>query len=158
MLRRLLLALGLALGASIAQAQIRLDIDGAPNDVAENVRNHIGAIADSEVKHPRRLRRRLRQTIPLATEALGYYRTRFTLKIDGKRVRLSLQLDEPVLWAPAVVRIEGDAGKIKAIQNRAASPPMVAGQRIDQGTYDNFKRDLLEACLEYGFLDAGYRT
>lgn len=153
-----MLALGLALATSIACAQTRLDIDGAPDDVANNVRNHIGAISDSELKHPRQLRRRLRQTIPGATEALGYYNTRFVLKVDGSTVHLTLQLQEPVLWSRPDIRVEGPAAELKTVKARIAAAPMVADTRVDQGDYDRFKRDLLETCTEYGFLDATYRT
>lgn len=153
-----MLALGLALATSVASAQARLEIDGAPDDVANNVRNHIGNITDSEIKHPRQLRRRLRQTIPRATEALGYYNTRFELKVEGKTARLTLQLKDPVLWSPPDIRVEGSAAQLKTIQTRIASAPMVADGRVNQGDYDRFKRDLLDTCTEYGFLDASYRS
>lgn len=154
--RALVLLLGLCTG--LAHAQVRLDIEGAPDDVTTNVRNHIGAIADSELKHPRQLRRRLRQTVPRATEALGYYNPKQTLKIDGNTVHLTLQLGEPVLWAVPEVRVDNEAGQIKAIARKAAAAPMQAGKRLNQGAYDQFKRELLDLCLEYGFLDAHYQS
>lgn len=156
--RASLLALGLFLITGFAYAQIRLNIDGAPDDVANNVRNHIGVITDSEIKHPRQLRRRLRQTIPGAAEALGYYNTRFKLKIDGNTAHVTLQLGEPVLWSRPDIRVEGPAAQLKPIKTRIASTPIVADARVNQGDYDRLKRDLLETCAEYGFLDANYRT
>jgi translocation and assembly module TamA len=153
-----LLMLGLTFGVAPAYAQVRLEIDGAPDDVADNLRNHIGDIADTEIQHPRQLRRRVRQTLPNATEALGYYNTRFEMTIDGKIVRVKLQLDEPVRWAPPVIAVAGTASTLKTIKSHIASTPLRPGERMNQGVYDTFKRDLLENCLEYGFLDATYRT
>jgi len=153
-----LLLTGLCLIAAPSWAQIRIDITGADPELSNNVRNHIGVIADDEVAHPRKLRQRLRQIIPLATEALGYYGTHFDLKIDDKTVVIQLKPGEPVRWLSPNLQVDGEAAELEAVQTKLKNVPITAGAVINHGDYDRFKRELLETCLEYGFLDARYEA
>lgn len=139
-----------------ALAEVRVEVSGGNTVLNTNVRNHIGQLHAHELQRPRFLQRRLRRLIPPAAEALGYYETRFELKIDGETARISLMPGEPVRWTAPDIRILGEAAQLKPMTTRVREAPIRAGDVLDHGVYDRFKRDLQEACREYGFLDARY--
>lgn len=156
-LRPLLACMALLLAVQ-ASAEIRLDISGADADIVANITHHIGAVADSEIEHPNQLRRRLRQAVAKASEALGYYDMRFGLQIDDHTVNIRLTPGQPVLWLKPDLRVEGEAQRLRAVQTKLAAAPMTADTVINHGSYDRYKRELLDTCIEYGFLDARYQT
>ena len=46
--------------------------------------------------------------------------------------------------------------QIDAIAKRVDRQPFSVGETINHRTYDSYKRELLELCQEYGFLDAEF--
>lgn len=154
----LLLLTGASLLAMPARADVQLKISGADADLVANVTHHVGAVTDAEINRPRQLRRRLRLAITTASEALGYYDTHFTLQLDNQTVNIQLDPGQPVLWLKPELRVEGAAQQVRAIQAKLASTPLTAGAVLNHGSYDRYKRELLDTCIEYGFLDARYQA
>ncbi len=139
-----------------AHAQLRIEIDGAPDFIAENIRNHIGAISDIERERPRLLHKKLADSIRDATQALGYYETTFRHTLKNNTLQITIDLGPAVTWAPAHIELIGAVSTLKQAKKIVADAPFTAGTTIDHAIYENFKRELLETCQKNGFLDAHY--
>lgn len=139
-----------------AQAQLRIEIEGAPDFIAENIRNHIGTISNIERERPRLLRRKLADSIRNATQALGYYEATFKYTLADDRLQIDINLGSPVTWAAAQIELTGTTATLKQAKKMAQNPPFATGAIVNHAAYETFKRDLLEVCQQNGFLDAHY--
>lgn len=137
-------------------AQLRIDIDGTPTDIAENIRNHIGSISDVERERSRLLQKKLDDAIRDATQALGYYETTYRYTLEENSLQLTVNLGQPVTWSPAEIELTGDVAALPAATKMLQNAPFVANETINHATYETFKRELLETCQQNGFLDAHY--
>lgn len=151
-----LLIAGVLLLSTMAVAQVRIDVSGGDDALNRNVRNHIGALEEKDLERPRRLNRRLRKLVTPAAEALGYYELRYALSIEDKTLHVKLTPGEPVRWAEPEIDIVGDAAQLKPVARRLQEAPIRAGEVINHGVFDQYKRDLHDICTEYGFLDSRY--
>jgi len=157
MFRRAILCLAaLLLCSGIAHAQITIEIDGADKALAENIRNHIGEVSEVEQQRPRLLRKKLDNSVRDATQALGFYEATYTYSLDGDLLTLHVTPGEPVLWDAPQFDIRGEAAQLKELRKLLENNPFQHRQPVNHGTYDNFKRQLLEIAQENGFLDAHY--
>jgi len=141
---------------NFAAADIRLEINGTDDAVAENIRNHIGAITDTEPQRPRQLQQKLTGAITNATQALGYYETQFRSQLQKDVLTIDIDLGPPIVWQPADIAVLGGAEKLRAVSNVLAQSPLSVGATINHQAYETLKRRLLEACQENGFLDARF--
>lgn len=137
-------------------AETRIVVSGIPKPVADNIRLHIGTLSDRELQQPRLLNRKLTTAIRDASEALGYYDPQYQYTLRDDTLKITVQSSTEIRWAPAQIHIEGPAAQIDAIAKRAARQPFTVGKTISHRTYDSYKRELLELCQEYGFLDAEF--
>ncbi len=142
--------------AGVAQAQLRVDIDGAPPTIEENIRNHIGVISDSERERPRLLRKKLGESVRDATQALGYYEAKFTYQLRDGELSIHIDLGTPVTWATAHIELTGDSNRLEDVRALIENAPFRSNEIVNHTTYENFKRELLEICQQQGFLDAHY--
>ncbi|MFT3930233.1 MAG: autotransporter assembly complex family protein [Spongiibacteraceae bacterium] len=140
----------------IAHAQLRIDIDGASGEVAENIRNHIGTISDIERDRERLLRKKLNDSIRNATQSLGYYESTYSYQLDGNTLRINVNLGQPVVWRDARIQLIGESAALKTARKMIENSPFKTGEIINHATYETFKRELLETCQHQGFLDAHY--
>ncbi len=153
---RYLSFIALLLFCSLARAQIRIEIEGAPSAIAENIRNHIGTISSIERERSRLLRKKLNDSIRDATQALGYYEATYRYAWADDTLQINVELGTPVTWSPAQIELIGDAVTLKQAQKLIQNSPFVEGKTINHAAYENFKRELLETCQQNGFLDARY--
>lgn len=153
MLHRLL-SFALILLAGAALADPSFELKGVEGELATNVRHHIGSISENELKHKRLLRQKLKNDIPQAMRALGYYESHFEFSRKGDTVQITIEPGPVVTWGEPEIHIDGDAGDIRTIQRLLQRPPFRPGEAINHQTYERYKRELLEQCQEYGFLDA----
>lgn len=151
----LLLLIGLA--PALWAAPVRVEVSGGSTLLQTNVRNHLGALDSDELERRRRLERKLRRAVTDAAEALGYYEATFTTTIDGQRLRIELEPGERVRWGEPTIHVDGDAAALSALRKQIAGHPFGRDAGLNQRTYERYKRQLLETCQEYGFLDARYR-
>lgn len=140
-----------------AVAAPRLELNGVEGQVATNIRNHLGSVEELHKHRPRLLKQKLNGAIRNATQALGYYETRFEYRKDGERLIVDIELGPPVKWTAPDIAISGDAAELPAVKRIQRRPPVVAGAVINHQTYEELKQRLLEACQEHGFLDARFR-
>lgn len=139
-----------------AHAQLRIEIEGAPDFIADNIRNHIGTISKIERERPRLLRKNLQDAIRDATRALGYYETTFKQQFSGDTLHITVDLGPPVVWAPAQIELTGAVATLRQTQRMVSNTPLKTGTTINHTTYETFKRELLETCQKNGYLDAHY--
>jgi translocation and assembly module TamA len=139
-----------------AHAQMRVEIKGTPDFIAENIRNHIGSVSDIERARPRLLEKKLIVSIRDATQALGYYETTFQHQIKDDTLRITIDLGPPVVWAAPQIELIGAVATLKPATKMTQAPPFIIGATINHATYETFKRELLETCQQNGFLDAHY--
>jgi translocation and assembly module TamA len=155
MLRRVL-SWFLLLSCSAAFAQITIEVDGADEALSTNIRNHIGDISEQEQHQPRLLQRKLDKSVRDATQALGYYAADFHYTLDDDTLRIRINPGAPTVWSAPQIEISGDAAALPEAQKLINAAPFEAGRIIDHSAYETFKRELLAACQENGFLDAHY--
>jgi len=152
--RRLPLALLVFCSAALADPEIKLK--GVEGQLADNVLHHIGSISDNEFEHPRLLRQKLKNDIPQAMRALGYFESHFEFSREKNSVTIDIDLGPAVAWAEPQIHIDGGAADLRPVRKLLDNQPFKVGATINQQTYENYKRDLLELCQEYGFLDARF--
>lgn len=138
-------------------AQPSVDIQGANNELTENIRHHIGELSPRELQQSRALHKKLEAAITEASQALGYYGTHFDYHLNEDRLRINVTPGAAVRWAEADISLDAAAATVPAIQDFLNRPTFVSGQRIRHRQYERFKNDLLEQVQEYGFIDAEYR-
>lgn len=155
MLRRVLSCI-LLLSCSTAFARINVEVDGADEALSNNIRNHIGDITEQEQQQPRLLQRKLDKTVRDATQALGYYDAHFQHTLRDDTLRIRINPGTPTVWSAPQITISGDAATLPEVRKLIDAAPFSAERVIDHSVYETFKRELLAACQENGFLDAHY--
>ncbi len=140
----------------IAHAQARIDIDGVPEAIAENIRNHIGAISNIERDRERLLQKKLKKSISDATQALGYYEATFSYAFDNDILHIDVEPGPAVTWSSTRIQLSGDSATLESAKTMMENSPFQAGEVINHAKYETFKRELLETCQQHGFLDAHY--
>lgn len=150
------LAACLFLFCSIAAAAPRLELNGVDGKIEENIRNHIGSVVDLSQQRPRLLKQKLTSSITDATQALGYYETKFEYRRQDDVLIVDIELGPPVKWNASDIAIKGAAAELHAVRNVKKESPIVVDAVMDHQSYEHLKQRLLEACQENGFLDARF--
>jgi translocation and assembly module TamA len=153
---RFYLALSILLLCNIAAAAQRLELRGVDGKIEENIRNHIGNVAELNLQRPRLLKQKLTGAITDATQALGYYEAKFSYSYENEVLTIEVELGPPVTWGAPDIVIEGAAAELNAVHNVRKESPVVIGAVMDHQSYERLKQRLLEACQENGFLDARF--
>lgn len=152
------LFLGLCLySVAVSGAPPSLEIRGASSELSDNIRHHIGELAPRELQQPRILQKKLDIAITEASQALGYYGSRFVYQWSDNRLRVDVTPGTAVRWGDAEITLNAAATEITAIRAFLGQPVFVPGERMRHRRYERFKSELLEQVQEYGFIDAQYR-
>jgi translocation and assembly module TamA len=155
---RLITGIGLLMLSSWCVADIQIP------DVPETVRNNIlpqlslsDQRCDAQVDTPLMRKRTLKET-DQALQALGYYQTEIQLNFSKHEkcwiAEIKFSLPPPVILRQVKVDIVGDAQQLPAFI--AVSTHLQPGERLNHRDYENLKRDLQEAALQYGYFDAQF--
>ncbi|WCD78151.1 autotransporter assembly complex protein TamA [Pseudomonas sp. TUM22785] len=155
-----LLALGLSCLCSTALAKASLDVKVTPANAAlkANIEAFIGSLGDRDETALRRYRRAAEDQAQQAVQALGYYQAEIDSRVlSGNDPKLQLEVvpGEPVRLRNVQVRIEGEAGVLKAFrvpQSKALQP----GQPLNHGAYEDAKKLIQNQALRYGFFDGKF--
>lgn len=141
-------------------AQPSIEITGAGTRLTDNLRVHIGDVEERLLTEPRNLERKLAAAVTDASQALGFYRTTFSWRIDssakGPHLVLHVTPGPRLRWRAPRIQIDGDAAESRAVARLLADPPFRIGEPAIQQHYDDFKRNLLETAIASGHLDAAY--
>ncbi len=153
---RLLRGAALLLLATSASAELRIEVRGVDEELAANIRHHIGELGERERSRPRQLQQRLERAVTEASQALGYYRSEFHYQLNGDRLQLEVSADNIVYWEEPEISVDAEATAVPAIAKLLSNHPFIAGERIRHPHYDSYKQQLLELLREHGFIDARY--
>lgn len=143
-----------------ASATVRLDIDGAPAELRENIRAHVGDLPQESADTGRRLQQRILQAARQAANALGYYNSGFDLRRERKDDHVILHLQvvpgERVIISSADIELTGAADHDPEFQQMRDRLPIKVGQPLNHGEYESAKHRLQNLALRRGYFDAKF--
>jgi translocation and assembly module TamA len=153
------LLLAVCFGAP-ASAAVRLEISGAPGDLRDNIRAHVGVLPETPDADGRRLQRRIRGAAEQAAQALGYYNSRIELdrarRDDDVVFRLAVRPGQRTRITSIELDIQGDAADDQVFARARRRLPIAVGQPLDHGSYEDAKRILQNLALRRGYFDARF--
>ncbi|HKE93770.1 MAG TPA: POTRA domain-containing protein, partial [Povalibacter sp.] len=152
-----------ALLSSPAVARIDIDIPDVTPEIANNVRAFLSLTryADRPDISPEvmgRLQRRIVSETRRALEPLGFYEPEVTFETVNTggnwRVTLHITPGRPVRLSEVSVRVTGPGESERALQEIIEARALKPGLRLNHGTYEAVKANLLRVARNEGFLDA----
>lgn len=138
-----------------------ITINGADDELRANILSHLrigGESCDTEMGRLLRLQNQVRTNTERAANALGYYKSNFSLNFGSGESCWSLQIDidpgEPVTIQQLMIALNDEsAGIFRDIINQS---PLALGQRLNHGLYESLKNDLSTAAVENGYFAARF--
>ncbi|MBW1635244.1 MAG: outer membrane protein assembly factor [Deltaproteobacteria bacterium] len=114
-------------------------------------------LGDREV---RRLHRQAENDIRSALAPFGYYQPQITTGLikedEGWRALYIIEKGEPILVKKVECSIVGSGRNSEQLSAAVASFPLNHGDILDQSLYEKGKKQLINAALDEGFLEAGF--
>jgi translocation and assembly module TamA len=156
-------ALACSLWNGAARAEIEIDIPDVTDAVESNIRGFLSLTryADRKDITPEtmmRLERRIVTETREALEPLGYYEPeveyRTTQDGDRWRVVINVRPGRPVRVSEVDINIVGAGRDLRALRELIEERDLKPGLRLNHGTYDKVKSQLLRTARNQGFLDA----
>lgn len=146
--------------AGTAAAAVRLDIEGAPAALRDNIRAHVGELPQDDSATGRREQRRILAAARQAAEALGYYHSSLQLEHErrGEDVvqRLRVTPGEQVRIGSVELRLTGAAEHDPVFATVLQELPLRSGQPFNHGDYEAAKQTLQNLALRRGYFDARF--
>jgi translocation and assembly module TamA len=148
-----------------ARADIEIAIPDVTEQVATNVREFLSLTRYAERKDisqetMSRLLRRVVTETQQALEPLGYYEPQVTYdaKQNGEhwQVTIHVQPGRPVRLSDVTINTTGPGAHVAAIQEVLDERELKPGLRLNHGTYERVKGNLLRAAKNAGYLDAHF--
>ncbi|MGH8177385.1 MAG: autotransporter assembly complex protein TamA [Steroidobacter sp.] len=156
-------ALLLLLAGFEAGAAIEIVIPDVSNAVANNVRAFLSLTRyaerdDVNAETMARLQRRIVTETREALQPLGYYEPEVAYDVAQEdsawRVTIRITPGRPVRLSEVSVRALGPGESERAIREVVAAENLKPGLRLNHGSYERVKGDLLRAAKNNGYLDA----
>jgi len=153
------------IGPTTACANIELSIPDVTEAVATNVREYLSLTRYAERKDiseetMSRLLRRVVAETEEALQPLGYYEPQVTYdaKQNGQTWQVTLHVTpgRPVRLSEVTVDAVGPGARARTIQDLLNEHELKPGLRLNHGTYDRVKANLLRAAKSEGYLDAHF--
>src|SRR5882757_3272887 len=161
----LALVLGIFVACSAAHAEIVIKIQGVTSPLEKNIRSFLSLSRYAERKSINaetmsRLERRIPAEIRQALEPLGFYSPSVNYQTSLTDATWTAKIDvdpgRPVRLSRVEITVTGPGEDDLAIQRVLALRELREGLRLDHGTYDKVKGDLLRAATNNGYLDAAF--
>jgi translocation and assembly module TamA len=149
--------------AAPAHAKIQIEIPDASETIGSNVRAFLSLTRYSErddvtPETMSRLQRRIVSETRKALEPLGYYEPEISYDVAQQgtdwRVTVHVKPGRPVRLSEVDVRANGPGASNRAIREVLAAEELKPGLRLNHGTYERVKGNLLRAAKNEGYLDA----
>ncbi|HEX9139336.1 MAG TPA: POTRA domain-containing protein [Steroidobacteraceae bacterium] len=160
-------ALGISLlaAATVAQASIRIEIEGVEGSLRRNVVTLLSLerYKDNERVEPEaveRLYRRADDEVRSALRPFGYYEPTVTtapLTQDRQHnwiVHIAIDPGQPVLITVVSIIVRGDGATDPSFTKLAPPANLKPGHRLEHADYEQAKDDLQRVALTFGYLDA----
>lgn len=143
-----------------ASAAVRLEISGAPAELRDNIRAHVGDLPQAVDDTGRRLQQRIRTAAQQGVQALGYYNSEIVLERErsGEDVILRLQVTpgERTRIVAVDLEIAGAAQLDRVFQQVREQLPIKPGEPLNHGEYEAAKQTLQNLALRRGYFDARF--
>jgi translocation and assembly module TamA len=161
-LRSLTAAL-LAMHVLTAQAKITIDFPEVTKPIEDNIRAFLSLTryADREDVTPEvmaRLQRRIVTETRRALEPLGYYEPEVKHQVaqNGQdwTVTIFVTPGRPVRLSEVTINVSGPGAQERSLQELIDAKELKPGLRLNHGTYEAVKGDLLRTAKNSGYLDA----
>lgn len=160
--------LGIALVALLAvTVPVRAEIEIRIPDVTPTIENNVRAFLsltryadrkDVSADVIARLQRRIVTETREALEPLGYYEPEVTYETahagDDWHVTIRVNPGRPVRLSEVTINIEGPGENARALREVIAAQELKPGLRLNHGTYERVKGELLRTAKNDGYLDA----
>lgn len=146
-----------------ANARIQIDIPEVTPQLDTNIRAFLSLTryADRDDVTPEtmsRLQRRIVEETRSALAPLGYYEPEVTYQVVQEdpnwRVTINVRPGRPVRLSEVNIDVTGPGAKIRAVREIIDQQALKPGLRLNHGTYERVKGDLLRAAKNQGYLDA----
>lgn len=146
-----------------ASAGIEILIPGVSSTIESNVRAFLSLTRyeernDITAQTMSRLQRRIVSETRLALEPLGYYEPEVSYQVSQQnelwQVRIDVKPGLPVRLVKVEVHAVGAGAQEHSIQGYLAHQELKPGLRLNHGSYDRVKADLLRTARNEGYLDA----
>lgn len=155
--------LAAAMFAGTARADIRIDIPEVTPTVENNVRAFLSLSRYAERKDIpdetiARLQRRIVSETRKALEPLGYYEPEVEYRAEHTgadwRITINVKPGRPVRLSEVSVKVTGPGANERALKEILAAQDLKPGLRLNHGTYESVKDQLVRAAKNEGYLDA----
>lgn len=150
-------------GAESLPGQPTFVMEGVPAGLAANVRNSLTILAEPCSASLLRLQRLIpnaEREVTAAVNALGYYRSTFTLTTYQTpgcwMLRVDMQPGPRILLENVAITIPGDDAVHRQFAGMLAASPVRAGMPLDHGTYEDLKNDLSATAIDNGYFGARF--
>ena len=155
--RALLLALLVALPA---RAEVRVEVDGGPEALEENIRLFVGTPRDERERTLRRFVEDLPSQAAIAAAALGYYAAEFDVerRRDGEDtvVAIGVEPNDPVRVETLSLRVDGDARTDPEYMPVIGGIPLRRGAVFVSSQYEATKGVLLDRAQDLGYFEFAF--
>lgn len=154
--------------AATAHAEIDIEIPDVSEQIATNVRAFLSLTryaerTDVTPEVMSRLQRRIATEAHQALEPLGYYEPQVEYRVvdegNGKwSVTVLVTPGRPVRISEVEIDIQGAGSNTRALRDLRDPQDLKPGLRLNHGTYDRVKDDLVRIAKNDGYLDAQLTT
>jgi translocation and assembly module TamA len=166
---RRLLCVCLSLGVSAwahAGVDINLNIEGGTQQMQDNVRAFLSLSRyatrdDLQADTLERLDARIPAEAAKALEPMGYYEPQITYQAQRRKpdqndwkVTINIVPGRAVRLSEVNISVTGDGKDDQRVVAELNKRTLRSGQRLDHGSYDSFKNNLLRAATSSGYLEA----
>jgi translocation and assembly module TamA len=163
-----LLAPLLALFASTSHAEIDIAIPAVTEQIENNIRAFLSLTryaerTDVTPEVMSRLQRRIVTETRRSLEPLGYYDPQVEYRVaqeaNGKwQVTILVTPGRPVRLSEVTIDIQGPGADARVLRELRNTEELKPGLRLNHGSYERVKDDLVRAAKNEGYLDAQLKT
>ncbi|MGB3621262.1 MAG: outer membrane protein assembly factor [Ketobacter sp.] len=137
------------------QAQIKLKINGVDDTLKENIRLHLSGWEKIPPGSPAAAAKSIRAAVNKSMQPLGYYQANIDPVIDGNQLTLNIDPGPPMLWEQSDIVIPPLPADVQErIQPWRTSDLLKTGSVLNHQNYDEFKKGVVTAVRQVGYLDA----
>lgn len=143
-----------SLWPSWALAQLELRINGAPAEVAENIRLHLSKWKTLPADDVEATEAQLRPAVTTALQALGYYQAQVDYQLRERELVLTVDQGPRLRWSEPDIRIVSGGETLNDFRAVVDAHPFRRKTPFSHASYDRFKEELLSFAYQQGYLDA----
>lgn len=155
-LSHLALLLLLCASSSVIANSLSYKIEGIHSKLENNIMAWLGGEPQTLQERSIFLAR-MDERVTNGMQAMGYYQSEIKTHIDKTRSEWQLLIkispNVPVTLSRVSVRIQGQANDSLAFKNLLDNNPLLPGNKLDHGEYENFKKSLLNLGQQLGYFE-----